>query len=42
MGGEEELFMILVQTYKPQLLRDKMTIEYVDRIAKYYFDATIK
>ena len=28
--------------YLPQIKRDAQFVEYVDRIAKYYFDTTIK
>lgn len=28
--------------YKPQIVRDPAFIEYLDRIAKYYFSSTIK
>ena len=37
-----EFFKQIVTLYQPQLRRDGLFIEYVDRIAKYYFDDTIK
>ena len=42
LEGDDEVFKLIVGMYKPQLTRDKMTVEYVDRIAKYYFDTSIK
>jgi len=32
----------MITMYQPQLKRDNLFIEYMDRIAKYYFDGTIK
>ena len=38
-----DFFKMLINTYKTQLQRDQQFFEYVERIAKYYFDgATIK
>lgn len=37
-----QLFKMFVIQYKKCLERDGKFIEYVDRIAKYYFDETIK
>jgi len=36
------LFKTFLGTYKPELMRDGQFPEYLDRIAKYYFNDTIK
>lgn len=42
LDGDQEAFKMLVGFYKPQLQRDMTFLQYVDRIARYYFDCTIK
>ena len=42
LEGDEECFKMLIGTYKNQLKRDSTFLQYVDRIAKYYFNCTIK
>ena len=40
---EFNFFKMLIQTYKGQIDRDSQFFEYIERIAKYYFNgATIK
>jgi|TARA_B110000285_G_C14969275_1_gene535709 hypothetical protein len=36
------MFKTFLNTYKPELMRDGQFPEYLDRIAKYYFNDTIK
>lgn len=36
------MFKTFVSNYKPEIMRDGQFIEYIDRIAKYYFNETIK
>ena len=42
LEAEAAVFKNIIGIYKPQLMRDKLMVEYVDRIAKYFFDTTIK
>ena len=39
---DKDMFMQITTMYLPQIKRDAQFVEYVDRIAKYYFDTTIK
>jgi len=42
LGGDGDDFKQVVNLYKPQLSRDRSCIEYIDRIAKYFFNSTVK
>jgi hypothetical protein len=37
-----DLFKFFINNYKAQVMRDGQFVEYIDRIAKYYFNSTIK